>query len=456
MPTDGQRKRKQSNIRWSVASQGQVDISVEAADGLKRQITVRVPNADIEREIDQRLRQMGKTARLKGFRPGKVPAKVVRKRYGGQVRQEVVGDIIRSSFSRAVTQNRLNPAGGPAIEPLASGDDKHFAYRATFEVYPEIELKQIAELAFDTPEVEIEDSDVDRMIERLRKQKGEWQTVERAATDGDRVVVDFVGMIGKEPFDGGDGKNVKVVLGASQVVEDFEKALVGSKAGDEKTAKIRFPKDYGAEAVAGKKASFEITVHEVQELQLPEVDDEFMSTFGVRDGGLEAFRADVRKNMQRELDQRLRETSKSNVLDALHDAHEFELPGALVDQEAHSLQHEAMRRMGVEDHDKAPPLSTFRPIAERRVRLSLLVQEIIAREQIVLDRQRVEERIQELASPYEVPEEAARLYRSNKELMSQIESAVLEDQVVEHLVEHGQSTRAKLSFDEFMKTQDDD
>jgi trigger factor len=438
-----------------VANQGQVDISVEAADGLRRQITVRVPNADIDREVDLRLKQMGKTARLKGFRPGKVPAKVVRKRYGGQVRQEVVGDMIRSTFSHAVTEKQLNPAGGPAIEPLAASDDKHFAYRATFEVYPEIELKQTDELTFEAPDVSVEDGDVDNMIERLRKQKGTWKAVERGAADGDRVIVDFVGMIGKEPFEGGEGKAVKIVLGAGQVIDDFEMALIGTRAGDEKTAKVRFPKDYGAEAVAGKKASFEIKVHEVQALELPEVDDEFMAAFGVEEGGTDAFRADVRKNMQRELSQRLRETSKNNVLAALHDAHPVELPRALVDQEAHALQHDAMRQYGIDDHDKAPPLANFRPIAERRVRLSLLVQELIAKEQIALDQSRVDERIQELASPYELPEEAARLYRSNKELMSQIESAVFEDQVVDFLIEHGQTERVKLSFDDFMKMQDE-
>ncbi|HUF71348.1 MAG TPA: trigger factor [Gammaproteobacteria bacterium] len=437
-----------------MASQGQVDISVEAAEGLKRQITVRVPTATIDREVDLRLQQMSKTARLKGFRPGKVPAKVVRKRYGGQVRQEVVGEIIRSSFSHAVTQKQMNPAGGPAIEPLAASDDKHFAYRATFEVYPEIELKAIGELSFEAPEVAIEDVDIDKMIERLRKQKGQWKAVERAAADGDRVVVDFVGRIGKEPFEGGEGKKVKVVLGADQVVADFEKALAGCKAGDEKTAKVKFPKDYGAEAVAGEKATFEIKVHEVQALALPEIDDEFMAEFGIREGGIEAFRADVRKNMQRELNQRIREASKANVLDALHDAHQVELPRALVDQEAHSLQHAAMHQFGIEDHSKVPPVQSFRPMAEKRVRLSLLVQELIAKETIALDRARVDERIQELAAPYEMPDEAARLYRGNAELMAQIESAVLEDQVVDFLIEHGKTTHTKLDFDEFMKMQD--
>lgn len=437
-----------------VASQAELDISVESSEGLKRQITVRVPSAEIDREVDKRLKSVGKTAKLKGFRPGKVPAKVVRKRYGGQVRQEVVGDIIRTSFSHAVTQKQMQPAGNPSIEPLPGGDEAHFSYRATFEVFPEVSFSDLTKLEYQTPAVEIGDADVDKMIERLRKQKGTWNAVERKAEDGDRVTVSFVGKVGKEPFEGGEGKDVKVVIGSGQVIDDFDKALHGLAAGDEKAAKVKFPKDYGAENLAGKKATFDISVSKVDELVLPEVDDEFIAEFGVKEGGVEAFKADVRKNMQRELDERLRGTSKNNVLDALHDAHPVQLPEALVGQEMHSLQHDAMRRMGIQDHAQAPAAENFRPAAEKRVRLSLLVQELIAQEKLEIDRERVEARVQELASPYESPEEAAQLYRSNREMMSQIESSVLEDQVVELLIERGQSKTQKLSFDEFMQMQD--
>ena len=443
-----------------MASQGEVEISVESAEGLKRQITVRVPNAEIEREVDLRLKKVGKTAKLKGFRPGKVPAKVVRKRYGGQVRQEVLGEIIRSTFSHAVTKKQLNPAGGPSIEPLPSPDDSTFAYRATFEVYPEIRLADLGKLSFELPEVEIGEADVDRMIERLRKQRGTWKPVERAAAEDDRVVVDFVGRIGKEPFEGGEGKGIRIVLGQGQVIDDFEAALTGMSAGEEKSAKVKFPKDYNSEELAGKKATFDIKVIEVDELELPEVDDEFMAAFGVTEGGVEAFRRDVRRNMQRELDERVRASNKSAALDALHAAHDLPLPQALVNDEIHSLQHEAMRRMGISDpehtHEHAPAPEALRPVAEKRVRLSLLVQELIVSEKIELDRERVEARVQELASPYESPEEAAQLYRSNRELMAQIESSVLEDQVVDCLVAKGQSKPKKLGFDEFMNMQDTD
>lgn len=443
-----------------MAAQAQLEISVEKAEGLKRSITVRVPNAEIDREVEVRLKQVGKTARLKGFRPGKVPASVVRKRYGGQVRQEVVGDIIRSSFSHAVSQKRMNPAGGPAIEPLASPDNAHFAYRATFEVYPEVALSDIAKLEFDVAEVTIDDADVDKMILRLRRQKGSWAVVERAAAEHDRVVVDFVGRIGDEVFEGGEGTAVKVVLGSGQVIDEFEQALIGMAAGEQKSAPVSFPDDYGVAALAGKQATFDISVQRVEVLELPEIDAEFMSAFGVSDGAEETFRNEVRRNMQRELDQRLRAHAKNGALEALHAANPVELPAAPVNEEIHTLQHEAMRRMGISDpehtHEHAPSTESLKPVAEKRVRLSLLVQELIVKESIALDRERVEQRVQELASPYEKPEEAAQLYRGNREMMNQIESSVLEDQVVDFLIERSKIRKVEHGFDDFMNMQDAD
>jgi trigger factor len=380
----------------------------------------------------------------------------VRKRYGGRVRQEVLGDIIRSSFTHAVAEKRLNPAGGPAIEPLAVPDGGWFAYRATFEVYPEVALGDVRSLEFEIPEVAIEEGDVDRMILRLRKQRGHWHTVERAAAEGDRVVVDFSGRIDGESFEGGEGQGVKLVLGSGQVLGDFERSLYGVVAGEDRTADVRFPEDYKSRDVAGKRASFDIKVQRVDGLELPEVDSEFMAVFGDASGDVATFRADVQKNMQRELDERVRAATKNNVLDALHEAHTMQLPQAPVEQEIHVLQHEAMRRMGIpdHDHDRHPSADAFRPLAEKRVRLSLLVQALIVKEGIATDSARIERRILELAAPYEQPAEAAQLYRSNREFMTQIESSVLEDQVVDHLIAQGKSAVRKLGFDEFMKMQD--
>ena len=433
-----------------MADSTQLDVSLEKAKGLERRMTVRVPTADIEREINSRLAKMSKTARIKGFRPGKVPAKVVRQRYGGQIRQEVLADVIRATFSRAVSERQLNPAGGPAIEALGGTDGKHFSYRATFEVYPEIELKDIEKLSIEKPLVEITDEDVAKMIEKLRNQRATWRTVERKAEPGDRVVVDFSGRVDGEPFEGGEGKDVAVVLGGGKVIADFDKALRGLAAGDNKEAKVKFPKEYGVESLAGKKAVFDITVKRVEEKVLPELDEEFLAAFGVTEGGVEALEVEVRKNMQRELDERVRAETKARALNALSAANPVEVPNALVLEEIRGLRADAMQRMGIDDPQKAPPAEQFREIAVKRVRLGLLVQEVIRTHKVELDRARVDRRIQELASPYEKPHEAAQLYRGSRELMAQIEAAVLEEQVVESLLDSGKTTEKPSTFDEFM------
>jgi trigger factor len=427
-----------------------LDVSVENPGGLERRVTIRVPQADIDREVDARLKKVGKTARLKGFRPGKIPAKVVRQRYGGQVRQEVLSDVIRSSYSQAIQQERLNPAGGPEIQPLQAQGSEDFAFRAIFEVFPEIELKPLAELALEQPSVEITEADIDGMLEKLREQRAEWHAVERKAQEGDRVVVDFAGTVDGESFEGGTGEQVPIVVGGGEVIEDFDKALKGLGAGDEKSAKVKFPKDYPAAQLAGKKAVFQIEVDRVEEKVLPEVDEEFAKLFGVEEGGTEALRAEVRRNMQRELAERLKTEAKTRAFDALLAANDVPLPRALVNDEIRTLQMDAARRMGIEDASQLPPAQRFEPAAKRRVAMGLLLQELIRKNGIELDRARVQSRIDELAAPYEKPQEAAQIYRTSRDLMAQVESAVLEDQVVEFVLEQAQTADKPMTFDEFM------
>jgi trigger factor len=428
-----------------------LNVSVENPGGLQRRLTIRVPQADIEREVSARLQKVGRTARLKGFRPGKIPAKVVRQRYGGQVRQEVLSEVIRSSFSRAIQQERLNPAGGPEIEPLEAPGGEDFAFRATFEVFPEIELKPLSELTIERPAVEITDADVDNMLEKLREQRAEWQSVPRKAQNGDRVVVDFVGTIDGEPFEGGKGEEVPIIVGAGQVVEDFDKGLKGLAEGDSKTVKVKFPKDYPSEALAGKKAEFRVETRRVEEKVLPEVDAEFANLFGVEEGGIEALRVEVRKNMQRELDERLKSTLKTRTFDALVATNNVPVPRALVNDEIRSLTLDTARRLGIQDPAQLPSAERFEPAAQRRVAVGLLVQELIRKNSIELDRSRVQRRVDELAAPYEKPQEAAQLYRSSRDLMAQVESGVLEDQVVEFVLEHARTADKAMSFDEFME-----
>src|SRR5690606_5051590 len=323
-------------------------------------------------------------------------------------------------------------------------------YRATFEVCPGVTLADLGTIEFVRPRVEITEADVDKMIEKLREQRAEWHTVERAAGRGDRVVIDFVGRIDGEPFDGSEAKEVTIVVGAGQVIEDFDRALEGLSAGETKTAKVAFPEDYSREHLRGKTAEFEITAHRVEEKVLPEVNEEFAKAFGVEEGGVEKLRVEVRANMQRELDERIKTETKTRAFDALLAANDVPTPRALVAEEIRVLQADAMRRLGIEDPKQAPPPERFEDAARRRVAVGLLVQELIRKNGIELDRVRVQRRVDELVAPYENPQEAARIYRSSPELMAQVESSVLEDQVVEFLLEHGKVTEETKSFDEFM------
>jgi trigger factor len=426
------------------------EVSLEPAAGLERRMTVRVPTAEIERAIAARLAQVGKTAKLKGFRPGKVPQKVVKQYYGGQVREEVLSDVIRTTYSRAIAEQNLNPAGGPHIEPLAAegASAEHFTYRATFEVYPEIDLQPLEALSVEVPSVEIVESDVDTMIEKLRAQRSTWRSVERGAGDGDRVVVDFDGTIDGEPFEGGQGKDVAIVIGGGQVLKDFERALSGARAAESTTATVQFPDNYPTASLAGKTASFSITVQRVEERVLPELDETFAAAFGVT-GGAAKLRDEVRGNMARELKERLRTETKTRAFDALIAANRVTVPRALVEQEIGTLQADALRQMGSNDPQRAPR-ERFESLAQRRVTVGLLIQELLKRHKIKLDQDRVDHRIKELSAPYEKPDEAAQFYRSDRNMMAQVEASVLEDQVVDFMLAGAASKTKTLSFKEFM------
>ena len=426
-------------------------VTVESTGTLERRMRVELPAERIEKEIETRLKKVGRTARLKGFRPGKIPPKVVRQRYGGQVRQEVLSELMQKSYSDAVMQENLNPAAGPKIEPEVTASGKDFAYVATFEVLPEVKLKDLDKIEVEKPEVEITDDDREDMILNLRKQKATWEPVERAAREGDRVVVDFDGTLKGEPVKGGKGSEVPVVLGQGQMLPDFEKALYDVKAGEEKTFKVKFPKDYYAEDLASKKVEFSIKVHRVEEEQLPPLDDSLAEIYAVEEGGLEQLRADVVVNMEREADEKVKADVKEQVLDSLLKLNPIDIPNSLTYQEMHSRQHEAMRRLGIEDHAKAPPIENFRQAAERSVRLGLLMRQLIEDHGITVDPERVKRKVEEICSGYEQAEEMVASYLSNPQLMSQLEPIVLEEQAVDWLVEQGTVKTRKVGFREYMK-----
>ena len=428
-----------------------MDVTVESTGTLERRMRVELPIAPIEEQVDSRLKSVGRTAKIKGFRPGKVPAKVVRQRYGQQVREEVLGEVLQKSYTAAVTQEKLNPAGGPKIE-TEDDNGKTFAFTATFEIMPDVVLTDLEDIKIDKPEVTIGDEDIDDMLMNLRKQKAAWEDVDRKSVDGDRVTVDFLGKLKGEAFQGGEGKDYPVELGAGQMLPDFEKGLTGVKAGDETSIKVKFPKEYHAEELAGKKADFDITVHRVEAEVLPELNDEFAATFSVTEGGLESFMVDVRENMEREADQKVKNDLREQVMTALLEANPLDIPETLKHQEMHSMQREAMQRMGLEeaDKDKAPPLDNFSEGAEKRVALGLLLRQIIVDKELKVDEAMMRARVDEMCAGYENAEDMASMYMSNPQVMQQIEPMVVEQQAVEWIIENGKTKAKKISFKEFM------
>ena len=427
-------------------------VTVESTGTLERRMRIELPGNEIEKEVETRLKKVGQTAKLKGFRPGKIPANVVRQRFGGEVRQEVLTALMEKSYRDALIQEKLNPAGNPVIapEPIESGND--FVFVATFEVMPEVTLKGLDKIKVERAKVEIGDADCDDMLENLRKQKADWKTVERKSAEDDRIVVDFVGKLDGVAFEGGTGTEVPVVLGQGQMLPDFEKALYGISAGDEKTFKVKFPKDYRAEELAGKKAEFEIKVHRVEEQELPPLDDALAEAFGISEGGLEKLRSDVTENMHRQLKQKLQGDIKEQAMNGLIEANPIEVPKTLVDQESHSLQHDAMNRMGVTDHDQAPPREQFAELGERRVRLGILLNQVIVDNKIEIDADRVRAKIEEICAGYENSAAMVANYLGNPQVMSQIQPMVLEEQAIDWLVSNGQEAEKKISFKDYMNS----
>jgi trigger factor len=427
-----------------------MQVTVESTGTLERRMRVELPAERIEKEVDSRLKSVGKSVKIKGFRPGKVPPKVVKQRYGAQIRQEVLSDLMQQSYSDAVQQENLNPAGGPRIETEAEGDGQGFTYVATFEVMPEVRIEGLDKLKVEKPEVDIGDSDLDDMIENLRKQKATWTEVERASAKGDRVVVDFEGKLKGEPIDGGQGKEVPVILGQGQMLPDFEKGLTGIKAGDEKTFKVKFPKDYQAEDLQGQKVDFTIHAHRVEEETLPPVDDSLAEMFSVKEGGLEQFKQDVLDNMRHEADQKVKSLVREQLMEELLAANPIEIPQALKHQEMHSMQHEAMQRLGIEDHDQAPPLENFAESAEKRVRLGLLIRQLITEQDIRLDEERVREHVEDMCAGYENADEMVNMYLNTPQVRQQVEPIVLEQMAFDWLLEQGKVKTRKVGFTEFM------
>ena len=427
-----------------------MQVSVESVGKLERRMQVQVPAERVSEEIASRLKNLSRTARLKGFRPGKAPLKVIRQQFGQQVHREVIGELMQSSFAEAVTQNQLSPAGSPRIEPTSVAEGQDLTYVATFEVFPEVALQPIESLSIERVTAEVSEADVDAMIERLRKQQTKYSTVTRPAADGDKVTVDFVGSIDGNAFAGGKGENVPIVLGEGRMLPQLEQGLAGASVGESREVGVDFPADYRATELAGKHAVFKVDVKSVEEPVVPALDDEFCVAFGVAEGGVPKLREDVRANMQRELEQSLRNRNKAAVMDKLYQANPVDVPNALLESQIRDMQVEEMRRTGAKDVSQAPPRELFIEPARRRIALGLLINEIIRREKIVLDPARSNARLDEMVGAYGDPATLKRAYLQNADAMRQVQSLALEDQVTDFILEHAQVHETPQTFKELM------
>ena len=428
-----------------------MQVSVETTQGLERRMTVGVPAETVNDEIKKRLKQLASTQRIPGFRPGKVPLTVIKQRYGKPVRHEVLTEVMQRSFYEAIVQEKLTPAGPPRVEPR-DGEGELFEFDAIFEVYPEVAVSDLSSLELEVVNAEVADADVDIMLDTLRKQRADWEKVRRMAKKGDMVVIDFEGSIDGETFEGGKGESVSVVLGEGKMLPDFENGLLKIKANEERDIEVSFPEDYQAEALAGKTATFKIKTHEVKGQKLPELDEEFIKQFGIEDGDVDALKAEVRKNMNRELAQTLKTRIKTEVLDKLANANELELPKSMIDQEVERLREQMMKQMGDRNVTELPelPATLFEEQAVKRVTLGLVVAEIIKTNELKADADKVRTTIDDMASAYDEPEQVVNWYYGDKNRLAEIESLVLEDSVVEFIQTKAIVTKADVSFDEVM------
>ena len=430
-----------------------MQVSVETTQGLERRLTITVSADSVDSAVKQRLQQLAKTQRINGFRPGKVPVSVIKKRFGAAVRQEVAGDVMQRNFYEAIIKEQITPAGMPTFDLTKDVDGEDLEFVATFEVYPEVEVKGVEELEIEKPVVEITDKDLDNMMETLQKQHATWKDVKRKAKKDDKVVIDFVGTINGEEFDGGKAEDFPLELGKGRMIPGFEKPLVGAKKGDEVTAEVTFPEDYHAEGLKGKDAVFNITVKNVEGLNLPKLDDEFAALFGVTEGGVEALKAEVKKNMQRELDQTLKARLKEAVIAGLIEKNDLEVPQGLIDQEINVLREQAKQRFEQQGQTAAMPelpADLFQDNAKRRVSVGLLLGEVIKQEELKADAEKVDTLIETAASAYEDPQEVIDYYKGNNELMQQMQNLALEEQAIEVIVSKAKVTEVEKPFDEIM------
>ena len=427
-------------------------VSVETTSGLERRLTVGVPADRIDTAVDKRLQEAARNVRLPGFRPGKVPMRVMKQRFGAGVRQEVLGEVISQSFQEAVMSENLRPAGQPSIEARKMDAGQDVEYTATFEVFPAVEVNSLGDLAIEKPVAEVSDTDIDDIVEVFRKQQGQLVAAERAAAEGDTVIIDFEGFRDGEAFEGGSGEGTSLELGSGRMIPGFEDGLVGASAGEEKILNLTFPEDYQSEDLAGAEVEFKVSVNEVQELELAAVDEALFAQYGLEDGTEEDFRAEVKRNMERELRNAVEASVKTQVMDAVVAAHgALEIPASLIGQEVSAMRQQMFQQFGgaaPQDMDLTSilPDEMFAEQAERRVKLGLVMAEMISQFELTAEPAKVREAIEDIASTYQDPEEVINWYYSENEQLSGIESRVLEDAVVDKLLSEAAIAEVECSY----------
>jgi len=436
-----------------------MQVSIETTNGLERRMTVGVPASEVDSAVNARLQEAARTVRINGFRKGKIPLKVIKNRFGKSVRQEVLGEVMSKTYYDALTQKNIKPAGQPRIEPKITEEGKDLEYVATFEVYPDVKLADFSELDVEQVKADVTEKDIDKMIESLREQRKTFNEVKRQARKGDRVNIDFVGTVDGEEFPGGKGDSTNLELGSGRMIEGFEDGLLKAKAGDEVTLDLTFPEDYRSTELAGKDVIFNVKINAVAEPVLPELDDEFFAAFGVEDGGQKAFRSEVRDNMERELRRASRNRIKSELMDVLIEKHPVDLPQSLVAGEINTLRQQAMQQFGQGAQNLDPsmlPDELFREQAGKRVALGLILGEVIKKRNLRADPAKVRESIEDVASTYEQPEQVVAWYYNNQEQLQAMESAVLEDQVFDIILDEAKVSQRDVSYDELMNPPKDD
>ncbi|OQK17306.1 trigger factor [Methyloprofundus sedimenti] len=429
-----------------------MEVSVEKTSELSRKMIVSISEDIVQGKVNERLKSLAREVKIDGFRPGKVPQKVVQKMYGARVKEEITGDLIQTNYFQALQDNDLRPAGMPHIEPVES--DEGFTFAAIFEVYPEFNLEAVDTIEVNKPVASVEDSDVDTMIDRLKEQKKDWQASEQDSKTGDQITITFSGTCEGENFTDGTVDDFQVELGSKRMVPGFEDELTGLSGGAKKTFEVTFPEDYGNAKLAGKPAQFEIEVLKVESPVLPEVDEEFIKAYGIESGDPAEFRADVQKNMQRELAQGLKTRLKNLVMDALYEAISVPLPKVMVDQEIESLMkpyYENAKKRNVDINEIKPANADFEDQAKRRVALGLILAEIIQKNEIKAEADKIRAVIDDMAQSYEEPEQVINWYYGDKNRLAEVEQMVLEDATVAWVLEKIKVTDESVSFKDIME-----